>query len=250
MCAHGAARAQAISDAPRQLLTISLGTFNENRRDEADSPLAYAGTGVAERIDYIRSRGRRRWYFSLEGGSTTIAPVAAGLHGQSEEGFGAYTIGAGTDWRLGGSSRESGAFAVGVQFAGTLTVARHLYANQDLTEQTFDFAIVTLAPAARWTHSLGSGQMTASLAMPLLAWVDRPFADVRYANQFVDFHYASPAQLRQVDGVLSYTFNPQSRYEIMAAYRINAMEFNELQPVRRVTQSFSLAVTRIFGALP
>jgi hypothetical protein len=249
-CACNAARAQAIGDAPRQALTISLGSFNENRRDDADSPLADAGTGVAERIDYVRSRAGRRWYFSLESGSATITPAAAGLHGQSEEGFGAYTIGAGTDWRLRGSSLQSGEFAIGVQFAGTLTVTRHLYANQDLVEQTFDFAIITLAPAARWTRHMGTGAVTASLAVPLLAWVNRPYADVRYANQFVDFRYASPAQLRQADGVLSYTFNPQSRYEITAAYRVDAMEFNELQPVRRFTQSFSLAVTRQFGTLP
>ncbi len=249
-CACSAARAQAAGDAPRQALTISLGAFNENRRDDTDSPVAYAGTGVGERIDYVRSRAGRRWYFSLEGGSATLTPVAAGLHGQSEEGFGAYTIGAGTDWRLPGSSPQTGEFAVGVQFAGTLTVARHLYANQDLVEQTFDFAIVTLAPAARWTRQLGTGALTASLAVPLLAWVDHPYADVRYANQFVDFHYASPAQLREANGALSYTFNPGSRYAVTAAYRVDAMEFDELQPVRRFTQSFSLAVTRQFGALP
>jgi len=249
-CACNTARAQAAGDAPRQALTISLGAFNENRRDDADSPLAYAGTGVAGRIDYVRSRAGRRWNFSLESGSATITPAATGLHGQSEEGFGAYTVGAGTDWRLRGSSLQAGEFALGVQLAGTLTVSRHMYANQDLIEQTFDFAIITLAPAARWTRQLGAGAVTASLAVPLLTWVDRPYADVRYANQFVNFRYASPAQLRQADGVVSYTFNPRSRYEITAAYRADVMEFNELQPVRRFTQSLSVAVTRQFGTLP
>jgi hypothetical protein len=240
-------RAQAAADAPRQALTISLGAFNENRRDNSDSPLAYAGTGLGERIDYIRSRAGRRWYFSLEGGSATITPIASGLHGQSEEGFGAYAIGAGTDWRLRGGSPRIGEFAVGVQFAGTVTVARHLYTNQDLFEQTFDFAILTLAPTARWTRQLGTGALSASVAVPLLAWVDHPYADVRYANQFVDFHYASPAQLREANGALSYTFNPQGRYAFSAVYRVDAMEFDELQPVRRFTQSFSIAMTRRFG---
>jgi hypothetical protein len=249
-CACNAARAQAAGDAPQQALTISLGAFNENRRDNADSPLAYAGTGLGERIEYTRSRAGRRWYFSLEGGSAAITPVSAGLHGQSEEGFGAYTIGAGTDWRLRGSSPRVGEFALGVQLAGTVTVARHMYTNQDLVEQTFDFAIVTLAPAARWTRRFGTGALTASVAVPLLAWVDHPYADVRYANQFVDFHYASPAQLREANGGLSYTFNSQSRYAVTAAYRVDAMEFDELQPVRRFTQSLSIAVTRQFGMRP
>jgi hypothetical protein len=244
------AHAQAATEATRQALTISLGAFNENRRDDADSPLAYAGSGLGERIDYERTRAGRRWYVSLEAGSASIAPTASGLGAHTEEEFGAYTIGVGTDWRLRGSSAERGEFALGVQIGAALTVARHMYADVDLTEQTFDFAAVTVAPVARWTRRWGTGALTASLAVPLLAWVDHPYADVRYANQFVDLHYASPAQLRQANGVLSYAFNPASRYGITAAYRVDAVELDELQTVRRFTQSLLVSVTRRFGPVP
>lgn len=249
-CAWTPARAQAGTDTTRRALTISLGAFNENRRDDGDSPLAYTGSGLGERIDYERIRAGRRWYFSLEGGAATVAPVATTLHGRSEEGFGAYSVGAGTDWRLRASSAERGEFALGVQFDATLTVARHLYPNADLTEQTFDFAEVTLAPAARWTRQWGSGTLTASLAVPLLAWVDHPYADVRYANQFVDFRYASPAQLRQANVGLSYAFNPHGRNGITAAYRADLMAFDGVQTVRRFTQVLLISCTRRFGPLP
>jgi hypothetical protein len=106
---------------------------------------------------------------------------------------------------------------------------------------------VTLAPAVRWTREIGRGELNASLAVPLLAWVDRPFSDVRYANQFVDFRYASPAQMRAANGAVSYTFNPRSRWGVTAVYRADAMQLHEAQPVRRFTQSLALALTTHFG---
>ena len=233
-----------------QSLTLSLGAFNEFRRDDADSPLAYSGTGLGERIDYARNRADRRWYFSLAAGSATVTPTSSGVTGQGEEAFGAYTLGVGTDWRLRGSSTHGGEFALGVQLDATLTVTRHRYTSQDLTEQTFDLGTVTLSPAARWSHDLGAGVFTAALAIPVLAWVDHPYADVRFANQFVELHFAPVTRFREADGVLSYEFRPHGRYGITAAYRVDAVELDELQPVRRFTQSLAVTVARRFGALP
>lgn len=244
------AHAQLPGDTLRQAITLSIGPFNENRRDAADSPLEYAGTGFGERLDYVRTHGRRRWYFSLDAGTATLLPVQFAAQSGSEEGFGAYTLGAGTDWTLRGASTRSGAFAVGVQFLGTLTVARHFYQSQILTEQTFDLATLTLAPAGRWTRQVGPGVFTASLALPLLAWVDHPYADVRFANQFVDFHFTPVTKFRQADGVLSYDFNPGARYGFTMTYRADAVELDDLQPVRRFSQSLTIALVRRFGALP
>ena len=249
-CGWTPARAQAAGDTLRQSLSLSLGAFNENRRDDADSPLAYAGLGLGERIDYSRNRGGRRWYLSLGAGNATIRPSASGLHTEPEEGFGAFTAGAGTDWRLRGSSARAGEFAVGVELQATVTVARHIYSNQDLTEQTFDFGAVTLAPTARWTRQAGKGAFTASLAMPLLAWVDHPYADMRFANQFVDLRFTPLTRFHEADGMLSYDFIPRGRYGLTAAYRVYVVELDDLQPVRRFTQALTIAVSRRFGPLP
>ena len=250
-CLCSPARAQAASDTLCQAATLSIGAFNENRRDNADSPLAYAGSGFDARIDYVRNRAGRRWFFSLDAGSATVAPRASALSSESEEGFGAYTVGAGTDWRLRGGSARTGEFAVGVQFGAVLTVTRHLYSNQQgLTEQTFDLADLTLAPVARWTRQLGAGALTASLAVPLAAWVDHPYADVRFANQFVDFRFVPVTRFRQADGALAYDFKPGDRYGFTVAYRVDAVELDDLQPVRRFTQSLTVALVRRFGPLP
>ncbi|MGH7653133.1 MAG: hypothetical protein ACREN6_00590 [Gemmatimonadaceae bacterium] len=249
-CAWIPAHAQTAGTGLQQSLAVSLGAFNESRRDDADSPLTFAGTGLAERIDYVRAHAGRRWYFSLDGASATVTPLASGVSGQHNEEFGAYALGAGTDWRLRGSSGHAGVFALGVQLGATLTVTRHFYASDDLTEQTFDLGIITLAPVARWSRPFGDGLFTATLALPLLAWVDHPYADVRYANQFVQFHFVPLTRFHQADGVLSYEFNLHSRYGVTAAYRVDAVELDELQPVRRFTQSLTVAVVRRFGSLP
>ncbi|MFI5233476.1 MAG: hypothetical protein ACHQSE_13285 [Gemmatimonadales bacterium] len=248
-CARAPVRAQAAATGVRQSLAVSLGAFNENRRDDADSPLAFGGVGTAGRIDYVRTRANRRWYVSLDAGSATVTPVASNVSGQREEGFGAYSLGAGTDWRLRGSSERAGEFSLGVQLGATLTVTRHLYASNDLTEQTFDLGTITLAPAARWSRQAGPGRLTASLALPLFAWVDHPYADVRFANQFVQFHYAPLTRFHQADGVISYEFNPRGRYGVTAAYRVDAVELDELEPVRRFTQSLTVGAVRRFGPL-
>jgi hypothetical protein len=248
LCSPG--RAQAAGGTLQQQVTLSLGLFSENRRDNADSPLAYAGLGLGERIDYVRTRGARRWYFSLDGGTATIAPQQFASQSGSNEGFGAYTLGVGTDWHLRGASPRAGELRVGVEFDAALTVARHFYDNQDLSEQTFDFAALTLAPAVHWTRRMGLGELSASLALPLIAWVDHPYADVRFANQFVDFHFVPLTEFHRADGVLGYDFDPGGRYGFMVTYRVSAMELNDLQPVRRFGQTFNVAVVRRFGPLP
>jgi len=243
-------QAQAVGDTLRHAATLSVGAFNEFRRDDADSPLAYGGTGFDARLDYVRRRGTRRWYFALAAGNATIVPRQFSAESGSEEAFGAYTLEAGTDWTLRGGSGRAGDFALGVQFGASVTVARHLYQSQEITEQTFDLATLTLAPALRWTRRLGAGVLTASVALPLVAWVDHPYSDVRFANQFVDFRFVPVTEFRQVDGVVAYDISPHTTYGFTIAYRVGAVELDDLQPVRRVSQTFTVAVVRRFGPVP
>jgi hypothetical protein len=241
------ARAQGAPEAPRQELTLLVGVASEARRDDADSPLAYSGAGLGVQLDYDWSRMGRRWYLSVANASATITPTASGLAAKPEEVFASYAMETGTDWRLRGSSAKRGEFALGVELGVTVTVTRHLYANSDLTEQTFDLATATLGPAARWRRRLGPGEIAVSLALPLLAWVDHPYADVRFASQLMDPHFAPLSQFHQANAGLSYAFNPASRYGITAAYRVDIMQLDDSEPVRRVAQSFSIGVVRRFG---
>ena len=140
----------------RQALTISAGIYQENRRDAADSPLEYSGNGPGGRIDYDWARAARHWHFALGGSASNLAPTAAIQQDvPSTEAFRAFVLEAGTDWRLSSVSPRIGTVAVGVEFATNVTIAQHLYSGQDLSEQSFDMATITLAPTvllveARW----------------------------------------------------------------------------------------------------
>ena len=225
---------------------------HDARRDDADSPLAYSGTGPLARIGYQRTREGRRLHVSFTGGGSTLTPsgTVPDAFTPFQEAFTIYALEAGMDWRLRGSSPRRGDFALGVEFGSTVTLARHLYAGQDISQQSFDLAVVTLGPTARWTRRIGAGEVAASLAAPLLAWVDHPYADVRFATQLMNVHFAPLSRFHEADGELSYAFRPGDRYGIEASYRLDLVELNELQVVRRASQSLTIAVVRRFGARP
>jgi hypothetical protein len=252
LCAHRPAQAQTAGEPGLQSLTLSLGMAHDARRDDADSPLAYSGAGPLARITFERVRERSRLHVSLIAGGSTLTPMGSVPQATIpfEEAFSTYALEAGMDWRLPASSARRGDFALGVEFASTVTLARHLYAGQDISQQNFDLGVVTLGPTARWTRRVGAGELAASVAVPLLAWVDHPYADVRFATQLMNLRYAPPSRFRQANGELAYAFNPGSRYGVSASYRIDLVELNDLQVVHRVSQSLTLAVVRRFGVRP
>jgi hypothetical protein len=245
-------QAQTVERTATQSLTITLGMAHDARRDDADSPLAYSGTGPVAHLAYERVRDGRRFHVALTASGSTLTPSGSVPTAviPFQEAFTLYALDAGMDWRLGGSSPRQGEFALGVAFASTVTLARHLYAGQEIAQQAFDLGVVTLGPTARWTRRVGAGELAAALAVPLLAWVDQPYADVRYATELMNVHFAPLSRFHEVNGELSYAFNPGSRYGITAAYRLDLVELNELQVVRRVSQSLSVAVVRRFRVRP
>jgi hypothetical protein len=243
------ARAQAGGDSTKRALTISLGVVQENRRDYADSPLAYAGYGPSARVAYDWGHAARSGFVSFTAGGAPLTPSRSVQEPDIplKEAFSVYALEAGMDWPLRGNAARRDQFALGVEFGATFTLARHFYAGQVLGQEDFDLGVITLAPTARWTRRIGTGEFGASLALPLLAWVDHPYSDVRFAQDFADIHFAPLSQFRQANGELSYSFRPGSRFGVAAIYRFDVVELEDLQPVRRVSQSISIGVVRRFG---
>jgi len=252
LCAWSTVRAQAGDGPTQRALTISLGVAQETRRDDTDSPLAYSGAGPAGQIAFDWTRAARHGYVSLSASEATITPRVSPAEADvpPEEAFNSYAFEAGMDWRFRGGSARAGEFALGAEFGATFTLARHMYAGQDLSQQNFDLGVATLGPVARWTRRVGAGDFTASLGVPLIAFVDHPYADVRYATQLMNIHFVPLSQFHQANAGLSYAFRPESRIGVTATYRVGIMELDDLEPVRRVAQSLSVGVVKRFGARP
>jgi hypothetical protein len=247
------ASAQA-GDATRGgTLTVTIGAIQEYRRDDADSPIAYAGTGPAARIEYERIRPERRDYFALSGGAATLTPVGTVSDVDIpplQEGFDAFDIRAGMQWRQRHLSRALGELSLGVEFDAALTLVRHAYAGQGTSHQSFDLGIATVAPTARWSRRVGAGDLVATIGVPLIALLDHPYADVRYAAQVTHFRLASLSSLRQADGGVSYEIAAGRGAGIIAQYRLSVLALDDFEPIRRVSQSLSLGMIRRFGRHP
>ncbi len=154
------------------------------------------------------------------------------------------------EWRVDRGRSPLGEFAFGAEFGAMFTVARHQYAGQDLSQQDFDFGALTLGPTARWTRRVGPGDLSAMLAVPVIAFVDHPYADVRFAKQFGDLTFEPLTKFHQASGEVAYAFWPGSRIGLTATYRAGAMELDDFSPVHRVWQSIAIGVVKRFGARP
>ena len=250
LCAWNPLRAQSAGDTARQSLTVSLGALQEDRRDDADSPLAYTGKGPDALIGYDWSRGARHWHIELGSGGANLAPAAA-VQGDTplKETFNVFSLGGGMDWRLRGGSPALGTFALGFELNTTVTLVRHLYPGQTLSQQNFDLGVITAAPIVRWKRRLFMGDIAASLAVPLLAAVDHPYSDVRFASQFSEVHFAPLSRFRQANGAISYSIMSSRRTHVTVAYHLDVMQLDETQRVHRVSQSLLLGLVTRLGAL-
>jgi hypothetical protein len=250
LCAWIPLRAQSGGDAIRQSLTFSLGALQENRRDDADSPLAYTGKGPVALIGYDWNRGARHWHLELGSGGANLTPVTAvQADTPPQETFNLFSLAGGMDWRLRGGSARTGTFALGFELATTVTLVRHLYPGQELSQQNFDFGEITAAPIIRWKRRLFSGELGASVAVPLLAWVDHPYSDVRFASQFSEIHFAPLSRFRQATGAISYTIAATRRTHVVAAYHLDVMQLDETERVHRVSQSLTVGLVTRLGVL-
>jgi hypothetical protein len=253
LCAWSTVRAQDGGGAARSALTISLGVAQETRRDETDSPLAYTGVGPGGIVSYDWTRGERHSFVSFAMGASTIiprGPTPSGSPTPPQEAFGSYELEAETEWRVDQGRSPLGAFDLGAEFGATFTVARHQYAGQDLSQQNFDFGVLTLGPIARWTRHVGPGDLSALLSVPLIAFADHPYADVRFAKQFADVTFEPLTKFHQASGEVAYAFLPESRIGLTATYRVGAMELDDFSPIHRVWQSIAIGVVKRFGARP
>src|SRR5690242_14909863 len=91
------ARAQEVPN-PSSTLTVSFGRIQETRRDDADTPIAYGGSGPGGRIRYERTGPERRTYVALSGGGSTLTPAASVARPDIpplQEGFDAFDLRAG-----------------------------------------------------------------------------------------------------------------------------------------------------------
>jgi hypothetical protein len=144
--------------------------------------------------------------------------------------------------RLSGSTESRHWFAAGVELRGSIAATSHAYADPQATVSQFRIGVASLGPAALWRVRLGSNAATVQVSSPLVAVVDHPYSAVWSKNAAPQLKGATIAQLRGLDGAISYSFAPDRRVSTLATYRVSALRYDDFRPVRALTQSFSVGL--------
>jgi hypothetical protein len=253
-CATMLAVAPVASVAAAQELSANVGFAESGRLDETASPVRFAGHGIDLQLDYRYSPAPRTHaapptlLVSLDGGARSLLPLDAADGASERLTDAALRV---TALRgVGGHSAFLRGLSAGVQFSAGASLNEHSYgavaspleASPVIQRSDFFLAAATLGPAALWERDVAGGRFSANLALPLVAMVDHPYQDVRVQRAPVDLRFVSAATYRGVDGGLSYTRPITHTLGVVYSYRIDAVNFDDDQPVRAVKQTLSIGL--------
>lgn len=142
-------------------------------------------------------------------------------------------------------------FALGVACDASIAVTKAGYADPDSTSSDYLFGAVTLGPALVWRTPVFGGRTEARLAVPALALADHEYGDLKEQHGGLDLRLVSPEAWRGLNAAISYTAAAGRRFGLTTMYRIGLVRFDDVQPVRAVSQSFTVGLlTRLGGAMP
>ena len=242
--AQGSASSETLGGG--QAISVSVGVAEAGRIDETASPLRYSGHGADFSAGWTRDFAPFSVVASVEGGTRSLTPIDE-ADGSSER----LTEGALDVALLRPVSRAAagGTFKAGIEFTASAAVNEQTYTAADGYHADFLLAAASLGPAAAWARALGGGQLSADIGVPLFAFVDHPFSDIRGEHAPLTFRFASVESYRGFRGGLSYTHAFSRTTGIVYAYRIDFLHFDDDQPVRAVTQSLSVGFVRRIGTI-
>jgi hypothetical protein len=229
-----------------QAISVSVGVAEAGRIDETASPLRYSGHGADFSVGWTRVYAPFSVVASLEGGTRSLTPIDGADDSGEHITEGALDVAL---LRPINRSPIVGDFKAGIEITASATVNEQTYPAGDGFRADFLLAAASIGPAVAWAHALGGGQLSANVGVPLVAFVDHPFADIRGAHAPLVFHFASIESYRGFRGGLSYTHPVTRATGIVYAYRIRFLHFDDDQPVRAVTQSVSIGIARRIGRM-
>ena len=225
-------------------LSLSVGVSQSDRVDNTVSPMQFHGRGVDVAGSAERAAGA--WCFAADarGGTKTLTSrVPSTAREQLAEGDASLAL------LRGISPRAAARYAValGVEARGDLAFTQHLYADASGTQSRFRVVVLSLGPTARWRSAVPGGWLNARLSSPLVSLVDHPSADLTANADGPNFRTATLTTLRGVNGLLSYEVGLRRDLSLVAAYRFSTMRFDDLRPVRSLSQMLTLGVVKRAG---
>jgi hypothetical protein len=235
-------RAQSPACPSSTTATLAAGIGQSDRVDMTASPIQFGGRGLDINGSFERSFGSLCVVASGRGGRKTLTPrtASSSLERLTD---GELSITALRAFRAEPSAPR--ALAFGAELHSELAVTSHAYADPEGTVSTYRLGLVSLGPAVRWRQPLLGGTAVVQLASPVLSLVDHPYTA---GTSALRVQAASLGSLRGLQGLVSYELPPVHGLSLRATYRASGLWFDDVRPVRSLSQTLSIGIATSLGS--
>jgi hypothetical protein len=236
-------RAQSPACPSSTTATLAAGLGQSDRVDMTASPIQFGGRGLDINGSFERSFGSLCVVTSGRGGRKTLTPATPGSSSLERLTDGELSITALRAFRAEPSAAR--ALAFGAELHGEVAVTTHAYADPEGTVSTYRLGLLSLGPAVRWRQSLLGGTAVVQLASPVLSLVDHPYTA---GTSALRVQTASLGSLRGLQGLVSYALPPVHGLSLRATYRASGLWFDDVRPVRSLSQTLSIGIATSLGS--
>jgi hypothetical protein len=234
------AQSPACSPSLAPTATLAAGIGQSDRIDRTASPAQFGGRGLDVNASLERSFGSLCVTAFGRGGHKTLTSTTGS---SATERFTDGEIAITALRSLNNNPEARRSLSLGVEARAELGFTSHTYADHNMS--TFRAGVASLGPALRWRQQIGGGSAVVQLATPLVGLTDHPYVPGRADP---NLKFASLGSLRGANGLVSYEFSPRERLGIIASYRISSMRFDNVRPVRSLTQTFTIGIATRLGS--
>lgn len=249
LCAVLAGRALAqhdtVSSASR--LVLSGGIDQDDRVDFTASPVRHDGRGFNLGLEYQTRMGPLSVDALLDGGGQHLSSLAAQPASTERLVQGAFALA--LERPINATRSASDGFAVGLAVDASVVVTTTGYTDPDATSSSYMLALATLGPSAAWTRAWSGSVVQFRLSTPVIGLVDHPYSDLKVPSAAVDFRAASIGSLRGLTGMVSYAPTDGRRFGLTWTYRVGLVRYDDVQPVRAVSQMLTVGLVTRLGAI-
>jgi hypothetical protein len=235
--AHAQNRSESIHE-----LTAAVGISNSARSDRVVSPAVFDGRGWDALLRDRMPCFGVELVASLNGGVRSLAATTSSASESLYEG----TIRIDVLQRERSSSRWP---SLGVDAQITTSLTDHRYWDASSARKAFVYGAATLGPIARWSASAGGGIASATVTAPVIGMVVHPYSAVRAGHPIFEPRGVTSAALFAPNAELSFSTRARHHVSLFAGYHASATRYDSSLPVRGLTQSILLGVTRRTGSL-
>jgi len=232
--------AQSSRDGTLRELHVTGGLTHSDRIDVVVSPSRFSGEGLDAGVGYISLGNTMSLVVTAKAGTRTL--VSSGVQ-QSDERVtdGEFELMALTA----PASRALGMrVALGVALQTSAAVIAHRYIDPSARTMSYVFGTMTLGPAVLVEHALGDGSASAQLSVPVAGIVAQPYSAIWSERSPLDLCFATLNTLRSVSAVAAYKSANHHGVSMLYEYRVGVMHYEDVLPVRRLSQSVSAGFAR------